>query len=227
MADPQPAELTTIASTPASSNTEIVAFASRSACAERPACSDSAPQHPWSRGMITSQPSAASTRAVAAFTPGKNTDCTHPVSMPDYRPAGAARGHAGGAPPVAAARRRGQPAGRLVPLATPGRQPGCAPASRSRPVRCATRSSGAGGIRSRRGYGNTEKIAARVIRRSGAVHPDWGRDGGRVLGPGPGRLDQHVVVNAGRARRHARHAAQAAIEVRPARPSAARPQETW
>jgi hypothetical protein len=32
--------------------------------------------------MITSQPSAASTRAVAALTRGKNTDCTHPVSMP-------------------------------------------------------------------------------------------------------------------------------------------------
>ena len=32
--------------------------------------------------MSTSQPSAARTRAVAAFTCGKNTDCTHPVSMP-------------------------------------------------------------------------------------------------------------------------------------------------
>ena len=48
----------------------MVCFANRTASAARPECSDSAPQQPWSRGMITSHPSAASTRAVAALTPG-------------------------------------------------------------------------------------------------------------------------------------------------------------
>ena len=82
IADPHPAELTTIASTPAASNVSMVRCANLAASAARPECSDSAPQHPWERGMITSQPSAASTRAVASFTRGKNTDCTHPVSIP-------------------------------------------------------------------------------------------------------------------------------------------------
>ena len=37
---------------------------------------------PAPRGTTTSQPSAWSTRAVAAFTPGKNAPCTQPVSIP-------------------------------------------------------------------------------------------------------------------------------------------------
>src|SRR5215471_19038904 len=45
-ADDAPAELITIASTPAASNVAIVRLASRSACDLRPACSDSAPQQP-------------------------------------------------------------------------------------------------------------------------------------------------------------------------------------
>ena len=36
--------------------------------------------------MTTSQPSIASTRAVAALTPGKNAPCTQPVSMPTVAP---------------------------------------------------------------------------------------------------------------------------------------------
>ncbi len=60
----------------------MVCRANCAASATRPECSDSAPQQPCDRGMITSQPSAASTRAVAALTAGKNTDCTHPVSIP-------------------------------------------------------------------------------------------------------------------------------------------------
>src|SRR6185437_1241443 len=82
IADPQPAELTTIASTPAASNVVMVRCANRMASSARPECKESAPQQPCPRGMITSQPSAASTRAVAALTCGKNTDCTQPVSMP-------------------------------------------------------------------------------------------------------------------------------------------------
>ncbi len=74
--------MTTIASTPARSNSAMVRPANLAASAGRPACSDSAPQQPWPGGTITSQPSAASTRAVAALTPGKKTCWTQPVSMP-------------------------------------------------------------------------------------------------------------------------------------------------
>jgi len=82
IAEPQPAELTTIASTPAASNVAIVRLASRSASGRRPECSDSAPQHPCPFGMTMSHPSAARTRAVAVLTWGKKTPCTQPVSIP-------------------------------------------------------------------------------------------------------------------------------------------------
>src|SRR5215469_12760053 len=82
MAEPHPAELTTIVSTPARSNSAIARSANLAASAARPECSDSAPQQPWPGGTITSQPSVASTRAVAALTPAKKTCCTQPVSMP-------------------------------------------------------------------------------------------------------------------------------------------------
>ena len=51
----------------------------------RPAWNSSAPQHCWSRGTSTSQPSAASTRTVAALTRWKNTSCTQPVSSATRR----------------------------------------------------------------------------------------------------------------------------------------------
>ena len=73
---------TVTASTPACSNVAMVARANAAASARRPPCSDKAPQHPCPGGQMTSQPSAARTRAVAAFTCGKKTCCTHPVSMP-------------------------------------------------------------------------------------------------------------------------------------------------
>ena len=47
----------------------------------RPAWTESAPQQPCG-GATTSKPSAASTRAVAAFTSGKTALCTQPVSRP-------------------------------------------------------------------------------------------------------------------------------------------------
>src|SRR5262249_40290289 len=75
IAEPQPAELTTIASTPARSNVAMVRRANPAASEARPECSDSAPQQPCPAGMMTSQPSAASTRAVAALTAGKKTCC--------------------------------------------------------------------------------------------------------------------------------------------------------
>jgi hypothetical protein len=82
IAEPHPAELITTVSTPARSNSAIVCSANLAASAARPECSDSAPQQPWPGGTITSQPSAASTRAVAALTPEKKTCWTQPVSMP-------------------------------------------------------------------------------------------------------------------------------------------------
>jgi hypothetical protein len=69
--DPQPAALMTIASTPARSKVSIMARARSIACGSWPACTISAPQQPWSDGAITSQPSARSTRTVAAFTSAK------------------------------------------------------------------------------------------------------------------------------------------------------------
>jgi len=48
------------------------ARAKRFASSSRPLCSESAPQaRPWPAGTLTSQPSALSTRIVAALTPGK------------------------------------------------------------------------------------------------------------------------------------------------------------
>jgi hypothetical protein len=161
MAEPQPAELTTIASTPARSNVSMVCRAKAIASASRPACSDSAPQQPWPRGMITSHPSVARTRAVAAFTCGKNTDWTHPVSMPTTArrgPRAATRSGSrtpadgGGASFMAAPSVGESRAGR--PLRA---------SFRSSPVRCAA-FSGPVTARSRRGYGKSEKIAARTAR---------------------------------------------------------------
>ena len=151
IADPQPAELTTIASTPAASNVSIVRCANLTASAARPECSDSAPQQPCERGMITSQPSAASTRAVAALTRGKNTDCTHPVSMPTTarrapraatrsgnRPGGIGRAAGGASRSACSAAGETRPTRPVRAI------------SRSAPVRCSSRS-GAVATRSRAG----------------------------------------------------------------------------
>ena len=151
MADPQPAELTTIASTSACSNVSMACRAKPAASPARPECSDSAPQHPCPRGMTTSQPSAARTRAVAMLTCGKKTDCTQPVSMPTT----ARRG------PCAATRSGSRPAGtaatgfgaRFIAAPRTGETRAGSPlraTSRSRPVRCSARSGPASAL-SRRG----------------------------------------------------------------------------
>ena len=151
IAEPQPAELTTIASAPACSNISIACRAKPAASPVRPECNDSAPQHACPRGMTTSQPSAARTRAVAMLTCGKNTDCTHPVSMPTT----ARR------VPRAGTRSGSRPAGTGAPgfgarfIAAPRTgetRPGSPlrATSRSSPVRCSTRS-GPASARSRRG----------------------------------------------------------------------------
>ena len=82
MAEPQPAAFTTTVSTPASSKTSMVDLAKRIASSSRPAWPESAPQQPCPAGTTTSNPSAASTRAVAAFTSEKKTACTQPVRSP-------------------------------------------------------------------------------------------------------------------------------------------------
>jgi len=127
-----------------------------------------APQQPCPRGMITSQPSAASTRAVEAFTCGKNTDCTHPVSMPTTArrvPSAGTRSGSGRteAPALGASRSAAPSTGET----RSGRLDRAS--RRSSPVRCAARS-GAVSARSRLGYGNTEKMAARATR-SRTVRP--------------------------------------------------------
>ena len=170
MAEPHPAELTTIASTAACSKVAIVRRAKAAASASRPECSDSAPQQPCPRGMITSQPSAASTRAVAAFTCGKNTDCTHPVSMPTTARRAPIAGTRSGSGRDDAAETPGGASRSAAPSTGETRSGRLDRASRrSSPVRCTTRS-GAVSARSRLGYGNREKTAARATR-SRAVRP--------------------------------------------------------
>ncbi len=213
MAEPQPAELTTTASTRASSNAAIVCRANPAASAARPLCSDSAPQQPCLRGTTTSQPSAASTRTVASFTPGKNTCCTQPVS----RPTTARRGPCAGIRRASAPRcpRGGEGATRSD--ATSSGAYRAASWLRSirpiTPVRWAARS-GRVSSRSRRGYGNVAKIAARATRaRSVRGGRGGGRAGRRLLGPAPRGLDEPVIVHPRRAGGHAGHAAEAAVQV--------------
>ena len=186
IADPQPAEFTTITSTPAASKVAIVRRANRTASLARPVCSDSAPQQPCPAGMTTSQPSAASTRAVASFTPGKNTDCTHPVSMPTT----ARRGPCAAIRPGRActtARSLAVSASRGVAGATRSEATSSGASrlaswlrsiSRVAPVRWVSRS-GPVSSRSRRGYGNVAKIALRASRARS-------ERGGTGAGPGPG-----------------------------------------
>ena len=80
--EPHPAAFTATSSTPARSKMAMVRRAKRRASESRPACSASAPQQPCSRGAMTSQPSAARTRTLAALTFGKTIRCTQPVSRP-------------------------------------------------------------------------------------------------------------------------------------------------
>ena len=63
--DPQPAALTAIRSTPVRSKLAMVRRADSRASSSRPAWSASAPQHSWSAGATTSQPSADRTLMVA------------------------------------------------------------------------------------------------------------------------------------------------------------------
>src|ERR1700733_6000138 len=78
----QPAALMTMVSTLAASKVAIIFLAYSAAVASRPEWTMSAPQQPCDLGMITSKPSAARTRAVAALTCAKKASRTQPESMP-------------------------------------------------------------------------------------------------------------------------------------------------
>src|ERR687897_869505 len=75
--EPQPAALTITLSNSRSSKVSMVLRAKSRDSSSRPAWVERAPQHPCS-GAMTSQPSAARTRTVAAFTGEKKTLCTQP-----------------------------------------------------------------------------------------------------------------------------------------------------
>ncbi len=207
--------------------------------------------------MITSHPSAASTRAVAALTRGKNTDCTQPGEHADDRPPLPAGGDPLGEPPAAAsagrraapaaapARPRGRPSrpGRSARSAGPPRSAAAAAAARSPPGAA----SGTGTARRSTPWSpGRGPSAARSPRRGprpgrpgwstpaavGAGHHGAGRAvvawraGVRVravLRPFPRRLDDLVVLHPGRARGHARHAPEAAVEVLGRPPGSAAP----
>ena len=85
MVEPQPAALMTMVSTLAASKMAMMLRAMAAACSSRPEWTIRAPQQGWSSGVMTSQPSAARTRAVAALTWEKKTCWTQPVSMPTRR----------------------------------------------------------------------------------------------------------------------------------------------
>ena len=130
--------------------------------------------------MTTSQPSAASTRAVASFTPGKNTCCTQPVSMPTTARRGPCAGTRAGQRAVAG--RRAAASG-----ADPQRGDqfgGDRSASwlrsirRVAPVRWAARS-GPAAAAAAAGTGTCAKIAARAAGPAAS---------GAAAGPAPARL---------------------------------------
>ena len=181
--EPHPAALTTTESTPSRSKVSISALAKRWASAARPLCAERAPQQPCAAGAITSKPSAERTRVVAALTPGKNSRCTQPSSIPTVPRRG----------PLAGVR-SGTLSGRLSGGARASME------ARVGEMRCSTtvlrrsrdspliwcRRSGPRIARSRLGYGNNAKIAARSAR-SDLVRVE------PALHLAAGRLDELVV----------------------------------
>ena len=127
----------------------------------------------------------ARTRAVAAFTWGKNTDWTHPVSMPTTARRGPRAATCSGSRTAADG---GGASFRAAPSAGDSRPGRLLRASfRSSPVRC-TAFSGPVTARSRRGYGNSEKIAVRAARsRSRAARPARTEGASGVTGAGSDR----------------------------------------
>src|SRR5919199_6568539 len=80
--EPQPAALTITLSRFSASKVSMVFLAKSRDSSPRPAWVLKAPQQPWFLGARTSQPSAASTRTVAALTWEKKTCCTQPMRKP-------------------------------------------------------------------------------------------------------------------------------------------------
>ena len=185
-----------------------------SAGSSRPACSSSAPQHCWSRGTSTSQPSAASTRTVAALTRWKNTSCTQPVSSATRPRRVADRGGVHGQPGerLAHRHRRQQRLQRRQPARAASRR---ASAIAGDPAQLLVERPGHGGgpqpplVREQREDRLAEQPVGRLARHV-------------ALDLRAHRLQQPVVLHARRARGHARHAAQAAVDVLGERPVAGR-----
>ena len=186
--EPQPDELTTTRST--SSNARTSSRANALPSSRRPAWTESAPQQPCG-GATTSSPSAARTRAVAA------------VHVREDRRLHATREQSDAPAPRA-------DRGRHI-----GHAAACAPRRRHRDERAEP---------PRHRYHSTERRepergahAPRIRKRpeeESAQEPVGGRAAVLLLDGVAGRLDQPVVADARGARREARHAPEAAIEVR-------------
>src|SRR5665213_1749026 len=181
---PQPAALMTMVSTLAASKVAIRRFAKSAACSSRPEWTIRAPQHPCCRGITTSKPSAARTRAVAALTCAKNASCTQPLSIPT-RPRNAV--------PVCGRTVRGSAWNGF--RGTGGSRSSMACKRRGRSFRAPP---------ARVGERGEEHLAEEGI-------ADGARD--VALDLAARVFDQLVVLDAAGARRHAGHAAEAVVHV--------------
>lgn len=136
----------------------------RKAGCSRPAWISSAPQQLWSGGTRTSQPWAASTRAVAPFTCLKNASCTQPVSIATRRtcrPRGLRRR---GVLDLTSARRSdGAMSSRRRTVLGTRRCIGLVRRALRSPRACMSATAEAS-VRMRRGLGSTANRAARVAR---------------------------------------------------------------
>ena len=148
----------------------------------------------------------ASTRAVAALTPGKNAPCTQPVSMPTT----ARRSARGPATRSGSGSAPGRAAGRGPPS-----PPASAPAARSSPLRRTTRlqpgalvgaAAGRAAAAAAAGRGTARRSASRSAR-------SRRRRGVAALDLRPGRLDQLVVLHARTGRRSRRPCSRGRVEV--------------
>ena len=176
--EPQPAVSLTTSRSPRRSR-RVAAARARRSCARgsRPPRAGrrggaSAPQQPWPRGATTSQPSAASTRAVAAFTSPKTTLWTQPCSSPTAAAPLAAAG-VSSRRPLARRASGGASCGERRSRAGQ-RQPGRAAPARAR-------------RRSRRGCGNTREDERRAAAARRAARSDAPRSTRRGSARSAGR----------------------------------------
>ena len=211
IAEPQPAALTTTWSKPAPQRARTPRSSprrARRAASSAPACSSSAPQQSGTRGASDLEALGGQRRGPSRGGPGgrrraarsPSSRPTRPRCSPDRRRCARA---------VSGRSRRAAARG-----ARPWRARDSAPGSALDAELAAPRPASGASARSRSGWGsvsNSSRRSARSPRGALVVALDLGTDA----------LDQPVVADARRARGHARHAAQAAVEVRrPSRPRA-------